>query len=608
MIAGYFGTKQPGGAVLDGLRAQSKANRSVATVVEDEGLWACLYADNRRHIDPVVQLGGVTAVAADPVFVGTLEQGYHRATPGDWGSGFVRKGVTFFQTVVNNVRAAAIDKTPGSRRLHLVSHRLGPGRMYYRPIDGGIAFSSDAKVLARIGSTEPNPMGLWAVIIYGAVPEPLTVLEGIAAVPVGQAATFEIGSAAPSLTPILSLGFPDPLQCDADACLAQAEHALAAGAKLVAELGASMTVSGGIDSSLFLCLMQDAIDRPKRGYFCRFGVSDPEEEYAREVAQASNTDLTVFHLLDSDVIPSICHASESAMHPFSDFSSIAVTFLTRSIARDRPDCPWLFDGNGGDDCFGVGSQELLRWWKMLTALPGPFHRVPAYLWLRLGLWKRYGKLDIVMRKLYQASVSRAHLASFVDGHVGMTSPAESEWLERLGELMQVCCDACIANGGRDLLRADFYMMQLLHVCSRRWTAKILGPAHATGRSVLFPYLWRDVLEATGRIPWRLKVHNGVVKWPLKRFLENHMRPGFIYRPKSGFTPPWRRWLRSDEINGFVRETLLCRSARVTAVLREAWIDRMLTHLRQSAANPPAMILNTIWGALTTEIWLQKVLA
>jgi asparagine synthetase B (glutamine-hydrolysing) len=339
---------------------------------------------------------------------------------------------------------------------------------------------------------------------------------------------------------------------------------------------------------------------------CRFGLGDPEVIYAHQAAEVSNTDLKIFDLTDDQAISVIKYAAESALHPFSDFSAIPVAFFLRGIAEERPDCPWVFDGNGGDDCFGISGQGMLEKWQWMTAMPGVFHAVASSFWLRLGLWKRNGLLDIALRKLYQATQSRTYLAPFVFGHTGMTH-SDPDWFLKVSNMVEAVCNTCLGDQDDTDMYAQFYSIQLSHVCSRLWTAKTLGPANDLNKSMLYPYLWRDVIYSMSKISWQLKVRNGVAKWPLKKMMEDYMPHDFVYRDKVGFTPPWRRWLRDEKVSNFVRETLLGGTGHVTAILREEWIERILRHLKKTNTNPPTMILNTLWGAVSTELWLQKTL-
>ena len=170
---------------------EEKCSRSI-NIVSGEHVWACLFSDARSHLDPVGEADNLVAVAPEPVFVGSVEEGYRRAELNEWVLELQAKGLKFFQEIVNNVSVAVLEKTDRSVRLHFIYHRLGPGRMYYRFLDDGIVFSSDIRVLAKIAPAKPNPMGLWSIIAWGAVPEPLSVLDGIFAVPVEQAATLNL--------------------------------------------------------------------------------------------------------------------------------------------------------------------------------------------------------------------------------------------------------------------------------------------------------------------------------------------------------------------------------------------------------------------------------
>ena len=108
-----------------------------------------------------------------------------------------------------------------------------------------------------------------------------------------------------------------------------------------------------------------------------------------------------------------------------------------------------------------------------------------------------------MRKLFQPGEPEAYLAPFVFGNSDMTC-ATSAWLGEVYELLLNSFNACTGDRSDNPIYADFYVAQLLHACSRLWTAKSLGPAHDLGKTMLYPYLWRDVLNSMGKIHGGLK--------------------------------------------------------------------------------------------------------
>ena len=122
--------------------------------------------------------------------------------------------------------------------------------------------------------------------------------------------------------------------------------------------------------------------------------------------------------------------------------------------------------------------------------------------------------------------------------------------------------------------------------------------------VVYPYIWRDVLKEQGRLPWSAKVHHGVVKWPLKKLLEEFMPRDFIYRKKSGFVPPFVRWLSDPEFNAKVRQVLLRNNGFVSEIIPASVLDELLTDAR-NGKRLRFPILNFLWGALFTESWIQE---
>jgi asparagine synthase (glutamine-hydrolysing) len=152
--------------------------------------------------------------------------------------------------------------------------------------------------------------------------------------------------------------------------------------------------------------------------------------------------------------------------------------------------------------------------------------------------------------------------------------------------------------------AKLTIRQLLHINSRQWAAKAYSVGEDLGIRVIYPYIWRDILVRQGTIPWQAKIHNGVVKWPLKRLLEEFMPNEFIYRPKSGFVPPFGQWLTSQDFNRTARDILLATDGNVGRVVSPRLMAELLDDgLQGKRLRFP--VLNFLWGALFTEMWIKN---
>ena len=181
--------------------------------------------------------------------------------------------------------------------------------------------------------------------------------------------------------------------------------------------------------------------------------------------------------------------------------------------------------------------------------------------------------------------------------------AQREWDDALWGLL----DHGFSLAGEDYddlgYHAKTTIRQLQQVNSRRWAAKALSVGESLGLRLIYPYIWREVLMVQGRIPWEAKIKDGIVKWPLKRLLEEQMPESFIYRKKSGFVPPFGRWLTEEAFNRRAREVLLDRDAVVTQVVPRALLDGFLSDALEGKQLRHS-ILNFLWGALFTEMWLR----
>jgi len=125
-----------------------------------------------------------------------------------------------------------------------------------------------------------------------------------------------------------------------------------------------------------------------------------------------------------------------------------------------------------------------------------------------------------------------------------------------------------------------------------------------GLRVAYPYIWQDILIEQGKLPWNAKVHNGIVKWPLKRLLQEFMPDSFIFRKKSGFILPCGRWLTDKDFNYTIREILTKGNGHLSQIVPARTFEELLAdalggrELRHS-------VLSFLGGAVFTEFWLRK---
>jgi asparagine synthase (glutamine-hydrolysing) len=278
---------------------------------------------------------------------------------------------------------AAFDR--GARTLHLARDRLGIKPLYWTRQNGVFAFASELKALrALAGLTFAlDPGALASYLRYACVPAPGTIFRDVAKLAPGHrvearadgvtvrrywdvAEVARRGQQAPDLR-------PEPEIVDE-------LHDLLADAvkrQMVSDVPLGAFLSGGIDSSAVVALMQRAASRPVKTFSIGFREQAfNEAANAKAVAQHLGTDHTELVLSAADAQAIIPQLPAIYDEPFADSSQLP-TFLVSRLARGQVTV--ALSGDGGDEVFGgyVRYQGIARLAGVARRLPGPLRRLAA---------------------------------------------------------------------------------------------------------------------------------------------------------------------------------------------------------------------------------------
>jgi asparagine synthase (glutamine-hydrolysing) len=524
----------------------------------------------------------------------------------DFLPSFRRNGTDAFGDIQSDFRMAVFSKRDGCISLFLASNRAGAGRIYYHRLAGGIVFSSDLRFLLGVMPLDVNPVGIYSLLKYGLIPEPMTISRNISAVPASHYIKYKPSHNEDSIHPYSSFQF----DCEADSpevSLDGVKETLRRSASFLGNYPSAMLLSGGIDSSLYGSYMAQVSRESLQGFYCAFGDDDPEFPYASAIARHMGVSLKVATMEKADALQALDDVSRLTDHPFSDFSSLPIVFLLKFIREQMGGQATVVECNGGDDCFGFPDLQSETKYRIKHFVPEVIKKSLAACFRGSSYWKWESHEGVLARIAALADVhERSHLNYFlVQAPLNYFALDVSEgWDEILQELIEQTSYRCCQNYFCLGYKAKITVRQLLYVNSARWAAKALSVGESLGLRVIYPFIWHDVLKQQGKLPWRVKVKNGVVKWPLKKLLEEFMPTDFIYRKKSGFVPPLARWLTDRTFNQKVRDMLVCRKGFVSQILPMQMTDELLT----DALNGKTLrfpILNMLWGAVFAESWIQR---
>ena len=449
------------------------------------------------------------------------------------------------------------------RQLTLARDRLGEKPLYYGWCGESFLFGSEVKALCSHPSWRGaiNRAVLASYMRYGYVPLPHSIYLGICKLLPGT--WLQISSDdRPGRMPVpitywsaREVAMQEPVTNLSDAAATDALDSLlrqAVSRQMIADVPLGAFLSGGIDSSTVVALMQCQSSRPVRTFSIGFSESDYDEaRYAKLVAAQLGTDHTELYLSAEEALSVIPRLPEIYDEPFGDSSQIP-THLVAALARKHVTV--ALSGDGGDELFGGYNRYFWGrsiWNRIGTVPQGVRHGVGRMMTaLSPAAWDRVGKL--LPRGLRQPTLGdRIHkLASVidVDGPDELYRRLVSQHREP-GSLIvganesPIWADAEAAA----FTRSDFTERMMFHDLVGYLTDDILTKvdraAMAVSLETRVPMLDHHLVEFAWRLPLAMKIRDGQGKWLLRQVLDRYVPRELIDRPKQGFGIPLDTWLR-----------------------------------------------------------------
>ena len=453
------------------------------------------------------------------------------------------------------------------RTLWLARDRLGEKPLYYGWNRGVLLFGSELKALRAFPGFDA-PVDRQALALYlrhNAVPAPFSIHQGIRKLLPGhwlRIGMRELESTAQpepvaywSAGGMAHAGRNDPFPGNDVEATDELERLLrgAIGRQMVADVPLGAFLSGGIDSSVVVALMQAQSSRPVRTFSIGFSEEGYNEaQHAAAVARHLGTDHTELYVSADDamaVIPRLQHIYDE---PFSDSSQIP-TALVSELARRHVTV--ALSGDGGDELFGGYSRYFLaaRLWGQIDRIPVPLRHLMSkgITTMSVATWNGLYRIVapiVPAKKQWSLPGYKMHKAAAVLAmgtgkslYRGLITHWEPDTLlsgvqepTRFGP-----------PRGNELSNLTEYMMleDACHYMADDILVKVDRAAMACSLETRVPLLDHNVFEFAWRLPLDFKVRGGTGKHLLRQVLYRHVPQELIDRPKMGFGVPIDSWLR-----------------------------------------------------------------
>ena len=379
----------------------------------------------------------------------------------------------------------------------------------------------------------------------------------------------------------------------------------------VADVPLGAFLSGGVDSSVVVALMQRQSATPVRTFTIGFDVPKYNEaEHAKAVARHLGTDHTELYCSGQQALEVVPKLASMYCEPFSDSSQIP-TFLVSQMARRHVTVS--LSGDAGDELFGgyMRYDRAPALWSRISRVPAPLRRalgpaiqaLPPRAWDRIGhaAWRLTGRtppqrIGDRADKLAEMLMTRTPEAFYRDMNshqpwpervvIGATEPATA--------MNQPALWPALPSFDERMMFID-----MLSYLPDDILVKVDRAAMAVSLETRVPLLDHRLVEFAWTLPLRLKRRDGVGKWLLRQVLYRHVPRELIERPKTGFGVPLSAWLRGP-LRDWAEHLLDERRLREQGLLDAVYVRR-LWH-EQIEGRREWMYL--LWDVLMLQAWLD----
>jgi len=507
--------------------------------------------------------------------------------------------------------------------LTLIRDRVGKKPLYYGTVDGAFVFASELKAFqaVRTGGLPLDRAAIGSFLQLGYIPGPATVFEQIRKLPAGHGLTLKTPAEIPPSVPYWTVqrAFEAARASGGARTEEEARDEFEAllkrcvGQRMIADVPLGAFLSGGIDSSLVVALMQAQASRRVRTFSIAFEEPEFNEgPQAKMVARHLGTDHTELTVTAREALDLIPRLPEIYDEPFADASQIPTCLLCQLTRRH---VTVALSGDGGDELFlgyahypqaarRIDRMMSVPLWARRAAAAG-IQAVPELLLdtvCKAARGLAPGANGIRLRSHYV--LKYAHALSQKTS-LGMYLAVSGDWfnpesvLQPNGRASGADLEATAGVSARASVEL-FGLCDLAIYIPDDILVKVDRASMAWGLEARAPLLDHRLVEFALGLPVELKRRQDTGKWLMRQLLSKYVPAQIVLRPKQGFSVPVSQWLRGP-LRDWAAELLhagrMAEQGLLKAqVVRQRWEEHL------AGKHDWGRLL---WTVVTLQAWLQR---
>jgi asparagine synthase (glutamine-hydrolysing) len=509
------------------------------------------------------------------------------------------------------------------RALYLARDRIGEKPLYYGWLGESFVFASELKALREHPhwTGEVDRGALTLMMRHNYVPAPYSIYRRIHKLLPSSVLTLRYETHEPEITPywsvqhVIAEACAHPASISPSAAVAQLEDILsrAVAGQMIADVPIGAFLSGGIDSSIVVALMQKQSNRPVRTFSIGFHEAEYNEaSHARRVARHLGTDHTEIYATPKEAMDVIPLLPSIYDEPFADSSQLP-TYLVAKLARQSVTV--ALSGDGGDELFSGYDRYSIgdHIWRMQRTVPRVVRRaaVRGIRAISPGNWNMGLRLPLALvppSLRYKNPGYKLHRLARIleiekqdEMYLGLVSYWDKPETVVKGGYEPLTAitgprGACQTNSFVERMMS----LDLISYLPDDILVKVDRAAMAVSLETRIPLLDHRVVQFAWSLPQKLKIRNGQSKWILRQIIDKYVPRAIMERPKMGFGVPIDFWLRGplrDWAEALIRERRLQQEGFFhPGAIRQKWREHLAgTHDWQYL----------LWGVLMFQAWLEN---